>query len=243
MFYNGLIMLTYKDRAMKLINRGLKNCVVSYSCGKDSALALHRAIICGFMPKSLITTYNEEKDSSWFHSIPEPLLKQVGESLGIEMTLIKTKGDEYTSNFELVLEKFKNEGVDVCIFGDIDIEEHIDWCSERCKNVGIEPFFPLLNEPRISLVYEFINSGFITHITTIDTSRMDGKLLGKALTINLVEKLIVHGIDPCGESGEFHTFTSDGPIFKKPVLFRFGNMIYRENHVSVLLYSPLASSK
>lgn len=235
------MMLTYKDRANKLIDKGLKNCVVSYSCGKDSALALHRAIKCGFQPKSLLTTYNIDGESSWFHSVPEPLLIQIGESLGIKMTLVKTTWEEYTENFEQTLKKFKDDGVDVCVFGDIDIEEHIDWCSSRCKNVGIEPFFPLLNEPRISLVYEFIESGFKTHITTIDTSRMNGILLGKILTIDVVQELMVHGVDPCGESGEFHTFTSDGPIFKRPVLFNFGNIKYKGNYVSVPIYSALLS--
>ena len=28
--------------------------------------------------------------------------------------------------------------------------------------------------------------------------------------------------DPCGENGEFHSFVYDGPIFKYPVAFEWG---------------------
>jgi len=32
-------------------------------------------------------------------------------------------------------------------------------------------------------------------------------------------------VDPCGENGEFHTFTFDGPIFKNPVDFEIGEIV------------------
>ena len=35
-------------------------------------------------------------------------------------------------------------------------------------------------------------------------------------------------VDPCGEYGEFHTFVYDGPIFKKPVKFKKGEIVYRK---------------
>lgn len=225
----------YEEKAKELINRGLTKCVVSYSCGKDSVLALYRAVKFGLIPISLITTYNIDDNRSWFHGVPEPLLLQIGKSLEIDVTLIRTRGEDYSDNFEVELSRLKQQGAQVCVFGDIDIKEHLKWCSDRCKQVGIEPFFPLLREPRLSLVYKFIDKGFKTHITTIDTIRMDGKLLGKQLTREVVEELTAHGVDASGENGEYHTFTSDGPLFKKPIIYHFGNMQYNGKYVTLPL--------
>jgi diphthamide synthase (EF-2-diphthine--ammonia ligase) len=35
-------------------------------------------------------------------------------------------------------------------------------------------------------------------------------------------------VDVCGENGEFHTFTFDGPIFSKPIDFEIGEIVYRK---------------
>ena len=39
---------------------------------------------------------------------------------------------------------------------------------------------------------------------------------------------ILHNVDPCGENGEFHTFAFDGPVFKKPIHFEKGEVVYKK---------------
>src|SRR5437868_9576081 len=36
------------------------------------------------------------------------------------------------------------------------------------------------------------------------------------------------GFDPCGENGEFHSFVFDGPILKRPVSVRVGEIVTRD---------------
>jgi diphthamide synthase (EF-2-diphthine--ammonia ligase) len=31
-------------------------------------------------------------------------------------------------------------------------------------------------------------------------------------------------VDPCGERGEYHSFTFDGPLFRRPVPYRLGDV-------------------
>jgi diphthamide synthase (EF-2-diphthine--ammonia ligase) len=38
----------------------------------------------------------------------------------------------------------------------------------------------------------------------------------------------LENVDVCGENGEFHTFTFDGPIFSKPIDFEIGEIVYRK---------------
>ena len=176
-------------------------------------------------PMALITTYNTEQNRSWFHGVPEAVLENAADSIGAPMWFIKTSGSEYESNFEKTLLLAKEKGAEACVFGDIDIEEHIKWCSERCANTGLEPVFPLYGLSREHVVNEIIDSGFIAYFTIIDTNKMNGDLLGKALTKDSINVIRTQGADICGENGEYHTFVADGPIFRKPVDFRFGEKI------------------
>jgi len=52
----------------------IMNFAMSYSGGKDSALALYRMIKQGHKPIALITTVNKEQNRSWFHGIQNELL-------------------------------------------------------------------------------------------------------------------------------------------------------------------------
>lgn len=36
-------------------------------------------------------------------------------------------------------------------------------------------------------------------------------------------------VDPCGENGEFHSFVYDGPIFRKRISHRIGEVVVRDN--------------
>lgn len=207
--------------------------VASYSGGKDSILAIYRAIKQGFTPVALITTYNTDKKRSWFHGVPEPVLDSVALSLGIPVWLIKTSGEEYARNFEKALSDAKALGAEICVYGDIDIEGHNVWCNERCKNSGIEAFFPLWGEERKKIVYEFIDSGFTANITIVDTKRLSDSFLGQTLTRETADLLERQGVDICGENGEYHTFVSAGPIFNHPISFSFGDKIV-ENGYAVL---------
>ena len=207
-----------------------KRFVASYSGGKDSVFAIYRAISGGMLPHRLITTYNTDMARSWFHGIPGDVLSAVSKSLGIEIELIRTSGKEYGASFEAALVRACSEGAEVCVFGDIDIEAHLEWCSERCAIAGVAPCLPLWGGERKALVLEFLAAGFMTVITTVDTTRMPESYLGKTLSPEIVDELEAAGIDACGENGEFHTFTFDGPIFKEPVLPMFGAPIRRDKY-------------
>ena len=196
-----------------------KKFIVSYSGGKDSVLALNRAISTGLIPLYMMTVYRTDAERSWWHGLSEELLMKVSESISIPLKIVKTSGDDYTLNFEKALTEAKNQGAEVVVFGDIDIPDHLDWCSERCINTGLIPYFPLGNEDRKKLVYEFIDLGFFAIIKIVDTTRLDEKFLGQILTREIVDEIEAYGADACGEYGEYHTFVFDGPLFTEKIDF------------------------
>jgi len=201
------------------------NFVTSYSGGKESALALHRAIKQGHEPIALITTFNTDAGRSHFHGLSEELLEAVSASLDIPLWLVKTTGENYAKDFEAALLRAKEQGAQACVFGDIDIVGHLEWCTERCENTGIQALFPLWGESRADIVHEVIDSGFVANLTIVNGKYLDDNFLGKRLTRQLANQIATTGADICGENGEYHTFVSDGPIFAQPVEFSFGEKV------------------
>ena len=208
---------------------------VSYSGGKESALALYKAIRQGHTPILLITTFNEDRKHSYSHGINETILNRVSDSLGIPSLLVKTKDEDYTRDFEKALIHAKELGAEACVFGDVDIEGHFAWCSERCENVGIQPLFPLRGESRKNVVYDFLDSGFTANISVVNTKYLSECFLGQQLTREIADRIATEGADICGENGEYHTFVSAGPIFRHPVRFSFAEKTEKNEYAIMLV--------
>ena len=194
-------------------------CAVFYSGGKDSALATYRAIKDGHVLALMITTYSDDDGHSHFHKLKEDLLKDVSESLGVPLMLVKTNTASYADNCETTLHQAKKAGVEACVFGDIDFEHNRKWWTEKCEEAGLVPLFPLWGQGHRETVYELIDSGFVATITTINSELLTNDFIGQRLTKELAERIAATGADICGENAEYHTFISDGPIFKTPVNF------------------------
>lgn len=203
-------------------NRQGKRFVASYSGGKDSVLALHRALKEGMILQALIITYNTDRGRSWFHGIPEHVLEKVERSVGAPVKLIRTSGERYSEAFEEELKRQRQAGAEICVFGDIDLEAHLEWGRERCSKAGLEPYFPLWQESREKLVYETIEAGFQPVITVVNTKWMDISFLGEILTKECAARIEESGADICGENGEYHTFVKGGPVFLHEIDAAFG---------------------
>ena len=214
----------------------------SYSGGKESVLALYRAIKKGHTPVLLITVYNTDTGRSYSHGIDEGLLEKISQALEIPLLIVKTSGEDYAKNFEKALLKAKEMGAEACVFGDIDIEGHLTWCSERCENVGITPMFPLWGEEREHVVMEFIESGFVANISVINTKILSTDYLGQRLTEGVVRSIASCGADSCGENGEYHTLVSDGPIFKYKVDFKYGEQLVEDDYAFLPLKACVSNS-
>jgi uncharacterized protein (TIGR00290 family) len=191
--------------------------VMSYSGGKDSALALARMVDAGHNCLAIISNINIELSRSWFHGISKEMLQVIADSLNVKLILCESTPEEYERKFEEGLLKGKAMGATACAFGDIDLINHRTWNEDRCNNSELECMLPLWNENRESLVDEVISKGFKAKIKVVDLSKLDKSYLGRDLSKEVIADFKKANIDVCGENGEYHTLVYDGPIFNKKI--------------------------
>ncbi len=203
----------------------------TWSGGKDSALALHELrqannceIVC------LLTTVTQGYDRISMHGVRNELLERQAKSLGLPLRKIEisqgASNEEYQTKMGCELEAFKAQGVTKVAFGDIFLEDLRDYRVEKLKQVGLEAIFPIWKRDTKELAKSFIDNGFKTVITCIDSQLLERKFAGMDFDDEFLSEL-PEKIDPCGENGEFHSFAYDGPIFSNPINFKKGEVQLR----------------
>jgi len=211
--------------------------VISYSCGKDSTLSLHKMIAAGHTPVGLLVMVNKDEKMSWFHGVDLDLLEQISASLEIPLIKCVSGGEEYHLELEEGLRRAKQLGAELCVFGDIDIEEHMEWGMARCKAAGLIPYYPLWHRNREENTRELIDLGYQCVIKCVRNADLPKEILGKVLDHEMVAYMKEKGIDVCGENGEYHTVTVGGPIFHIPVPYVCGE-IKDLGNTSVISVTP-----
>lgn len=202
-----------------------KNCFVSWSGGKDSCLALFRAMSQGYKPKMLFTMFSIENDVSSAHRLNEDIIKAQVNELELESTIGRAKFEDYEAVFVRNLEAFKSQDIQYGIFGDIDLDEHRKWEETVCEKAQMTAVLPLWQEDREKLVKEFIDLGFKARIVVVNKTMMSPEFLGRDLSHELLEEIEKTGADVCGENGEYHTVVYDGPLFKTPLNLNFSKEV------------------
>jgi uncharacterized protein (TIGR00290 family) len=206
--------------------------LLSWSGGKDSSLALYEIQKSGkYEITSLITTVTEEYDRVSMHGLRTVLLEQQAESLNIPLEKVfiskNASNDEYESKFNEVLSRFKQSGIKEVVFGDLYLEDIKKYREELLQKIGMQCVFPIWKRDTAKLALEFIESGFKAVTVCVDSNVLGEEFAGREFNKQFLNDL-PEGIDPCGENGEFHTFTYDGPVFNTPISHELGEIVLRD---------------
>lgn len=201
----------------------------NWSSGKDSALALYKTLKEDqFEVTTLLTSINKEFQRISMHGVHVSLLEKQAESLGfplIKMEIPKEPSmEEYSKIMSKTMNEIKSKGVTHSIFGDIFLEDLRKYRENQLQSIGMKGVFPLWKQNTTDLINEFLSLGFKTIVTCVNETYLDKSFAGRIIDHDFIKDL-PENVDPCGENGEFHTFTFDGPIFKKPIQFEVGETI------------------
>ncbi|POZ61722.1 adenosine nucleotide hydrolase [Chromobacterium alticapitis] len=198
--------------------------VVSWSGGKDSCLALWRAVRHGVKPVALLTMLDESGERSRSHGARPEVLALQAAALGLPQRLGCASWNDYREVFVTQLRAAAADGCQAAVFGDIDLDAHREWEEQVCAEAGLRAMLPLWQESRAELAREFVAAGFAARIVMVNTSLIDEKWLGRVFDAALIDEMLAEGVDPCGEGGEFHTLVVDGPLFNRPLALKDGEV-------------------
>ena len=214
-----------------------KKAFCSWSGGKDSCLALDRALMDGFEVTHLLTMFDDRENQSRSHAVRLEVMRAQADSLGIELIAPRASWQNYERVFIETICELKEKGCEHGVFGDIDLQAHRDWEEKVCGAADITAVLPLWNENRLDLVNEFIERGFSSVVICVNEKFLPKEFCGRVFDKNFVADLPA-SVDACGENGEFHTFAFDGRLFENPVPYKIDE-IYR--HVPVFPSGEAAS--
>ncbi|AZA75762.1 Dph6-related ATP pyrophosphatase [Chryseobacterium indoltheticum] len=203
--------------------------IFNWSSGKDSALTLYKILQEEqFEVTSLLTSINKEFQRISMHGVHVSLLEKQAESLGfplIKMEIPKEPSmEEYSEIMSKTMNDIKSQGVTHSIFGDIFLEDLRKYREDQLQSIGMKSIFPLWKQNTTNLINEFLSLGFKTIVTCVNETYLDKSFAGRIIDQDFIKDL-PENVDPCGENGEFHTFTFDGPIFKNPIAFEIGETV------------------
>lgn len=184
-----------------------------------------------FEVSALITTVTRDFDRVSMHGVRRLLLERQAEELGIRLEEIwitkNATNREYESQMRSTLERYKREGVRHVAFGDIFLQDIRRYREERLKEIDMLGVFPIWGRDTTELAHTFIDLGFRAVVCCTDSRVLDKAFCGAEFDDSFLSKL-PPSVDPCGERGEFHTFVYAGPLFRRPISVRLGEVVFRD---------------
>ena len=194
-----------------------KTYLASWSGGKDGCFACHLALAQGYKVSHLVNCVAQEYQRVNFHGTEKRLVQLQGEAIGTPVFQKETTFGNYTEDFKDAIRALMPDGIKGMVFGDIYNDEHLKWVEGVCAEVGIEAVEPLWGKSTESVINDFLDAGFEAVIVGAKASLIDEEWVGKRLDRDFISYLESKSIDPCGESGEYHTLVVNGPLFKRKI--------------------------
>lgn len=215
-----------KDMQLSGIDK--RKMVVSWTGGKDGCYSCYKAMNDGYDVAYLLHFRNIKKTGS--HELNPGLIQAQSEATGIP--LLQRDFYSYEEEFKRAVLELRAQGerIDAAVFG--HIETHKRLVERICQDLDIDLLLPLWEQNSGRVLTEIIDSGFEVFVISVKDSLLGKEWLGRRVDEGFISDLskLNESIDPCGENGEFHTFVTDGPIFKKRIVINKSEPIFREGY-------------
>ena len=205
---------------------------MSWSSGKDSALALHQVLGGGEVEVTgLLTTVNAEFERVAMHGVRRSLLDRQAAALGLPLHVVDLpwpcSNEVYEQLMGDAVASAVAAGVEAVVFGDLFLEDVRRYRERMLEGSGLRPLFPLWQRPTAELARELLASGVRAVVTCVDLAQAPDVLAGRWYDEQFLAELPA-GIDRCGENGEFHTVVVDGPDFGAAIPVTVGETVERD---------------
>jgi diphthine-ammonia ligase len=193
---------------------------VSWSGGMESAVSLNRILKEGKHDVEYLVAFVAETWPANCH--PVPIMELQSKSIGIPLLKLPVK-EPFEKTYHEACAKLVEMGIEGIVTGDIYVvdELHGRWMDKVTEGLDLKVIMPLWEEDTTKVLDEEVSSGFKSVFTCLVKKCFTEEWSGRELNMNSAKDLKAlakeKGMDPCGENGEYHTMTIDGPIFKEKI--------------------------
>jgi len=210
----------------------LQKILLSWSSGKDSAWTLHVLRQRGEVEVTgLLTTINTHFQRVAMHGTRHSLLKAQARAARMPLWEVPLpwpcSNEIYEQAMSAACATAVQQGISAVAFGDLFLEDVRRYREDRLRGTGLEPVFPLWGRNTRELILEMLDGGLRARIVCVDPSKLAADFVGRDLDHDLLSRLPA-AVDPCGENGEFHTFTYAGPMFHEAIPIKAGEAVTRD---------------
>ena len=207
----------------------MKNVLLSWSSGKDSAWTLHvLRQQSEYQVVALLTTINQASDRVAMHAVRRELVEAQAAAAGLPLWTVPLPWPCSNADYERLVrqacERAVSQGIQAVAFGDLFLEEIRAYREKQLAGSGLQPLFPLWLQPTDTLARDMIAAGLRARLTCVDPKALPREFAGREFDLGLLKDLPA-GVDPCGERGEFHTFCYAGPMFRQPIAITGGECV------------------
>ncbi len=195
-----------------------------FSGGKDSSLAVQRAIEQGHEVSSLVSIIPGNPESYMFHYPNTGLTRLQAEAAGIPLVSRKTRGikEKELDDMELALKGVS--GISGVIVGAIGSRYQRDRVRGVCEKLGLSVEAPLWGQDPMQLWLELLAKGFKVMMVGVACDGLGKEWLGRVMSHKALEELDAlsrkHRFHLSGEGGEFETMVLDAPFFRKRLVVK-----------------------
>jgi diphthine-ammonia ligase len=208
-----------------------KRIALSWSGGKDCCMALDTLIQQGYEVVCLVTTVPKEHGRTFGHGERTEMIKLQGEALTLPIHFIECTYETYTDQFVTSVQILKNQyNITGIAYGDLYLDEHRQWGEKVANAAGVDALYPLWmkKEAALQSLDNFVHSGYEAIVIRVRDEVLDETWLGRIVDESFLQDVQKTTICPMGESGEYHTYVFDGPIFSKRIQLEHGDLIQLE---------------
>jgi diphthine-ammonia ligase len=196
---------------------------ILFSGGKDSTLALHKAVEKGDVA-CLITICSRNPESYMFHTPNIELTALQAQALNLPLVSKSTDGkkeDELEDLEQTISTAEKRFGIEGIVTGAVESVYQAERIQKICQRLDLWCFNPLWKKNQQALLEELLEKKFEVIISGVFAYPLDEKWLGKEIDIEVIRRLVTfqreYGISPSGEGGEIETTVLDAPLFTKKI--------------------------
>lgn len=189
------------------------------SGGKDSILAICRALEAGRTVSHMVSVIPDNLESYMFHSVNLNAVPVMAKRANMEYVAVATAGEKEAelADLEAGLAKLDIDGVTV---GAIESEYQRSRVAKICDRLGLEMFAPLWKaDPH--KVLEEVAEKLDARIVVTAADGLGENVLGKRIDEDLIRVLDDvsrrRRIHIAGEGGEYESLVLDAPFFSSPL--------------------------